>query len=796
MQFVIENQGHWFWSRVWSSLRFLLVLAVWLPLPLGLAAVDRYGALVPQFEPPDDIAISLGQVPSRVRTVRGFQVGGLERGGADWVPFDEISDAFVRALLASEDARFFYHEGVDPEGIARAFRANLAADANVQGGSTITQQLAKSFVGDARTFERKLAELVVARKMEARFSKPDIFAAYVNRAYFGAGALGIGAAARVYFGVTPRELTLTQSALLVAMVPAPGRYNPFVHPEAALERRQRVLDRLRSTGYATRAEVEFARAQPLGIRGRPEVRVDAPEVERAAWAELAELDARTDWRHGGLTIDTDIDLVRQRIAQRAIRDHLYAFDQRQGQREQLGRVDVADPESRAKFEAAWTAAVFAGDTVPALVTRVTGAQVAVWAGGERTLDEPAWGWAVPYQLDARNHAQRITDPTEAFAPGDVVLLHATLGIVQFPRVEAAYASADIASAQLEAMVGGFDPERSEFNRAIQGCRQPGSTFKPIVYSAALDAGYTPATMLRDAPMRISLGPFEEWRPRNADGSFEGHVTLWQALIWSRNLTTLSVYRDIGAARTIRRARELGITSDLDAVESLALGASCLHLTELITVYSTFARSGFGETPRLVARVDAPGHRPVVDNGGALRTSLSAQERTRRLWLDRSDLRPPRLPRANAFQVGWLLSQVVQAGTASDLRDVGFDIAGKTGTTNAYDAWFAGFTARDISVAWIGSDLNTRSLGRRESGGHLALPAWRDAQLPPQTTTPLLPEAPHRIDWVAIEPQTGNLAAEDRWSVLMPFQLHTAPRQQADTQERLDRIEIERLEREF
>lgn len=778
--------------------RLLVVLALWLPVPAALYGLHFYGSLVPLHEAPAAIDVPIGEVPSRVVSARGFQVGGLERGGAAWVPFDGMSDAFVRAVVANEDARFFYHPGFDPEGIARAFRTNLQSESGLQGGSTITQQLAKSFVGDERTFARKLVELVVARKIEDRFAKTEIFAAYANRAYFGAGAQGVGAAARVFFGVRPDELTLAQSALLAAMIPAPGRYNPFVHPEAALERRDRVLDRLFETGFATEAEVEAARAAPLGVRSRPEVRVHAPEIDRATWAALSALDDTIDWRRGDLRIDTAIDLVRQRVAQASMRTHLYALDQRQGLRETAGVVSVVAGVPDAVFVDAWRAAYEDAppEVVPAVVTDVDDAELTVWAGNAKTLDATAWSWAVPYRQDARNHAETIESPADAFAVGDLVLLHDTLGVVQFPRVEGAYAAVDVADGTFEALVGGFDPDRSDFDRVTHGCRQPGSTFKPIVYSAALDLDYTPATLLRDAPLRIELGPFEEWRPRNADGSFEGHITLWQALVWSRNLTTLAVYRDIGSGRTIRRARDLGLTTPLDAVESLALGASCVYPAELLTVYGSFADGGFGASPRLVTRIHGPSGRLVFEAQDGHGLGLGPLPRTAHLWRDRAELPGPRVSRRNAFQIAWLLTQVVQSGTASDLRALSFDVAGKTGTTNAYDAWFAGFSARDVAVAWIGSDRNTRALGRSETGGHLALPAWRDAQLTPVDDTPLLPAPPPSIEWVDIEPESGRLAAEDRWAIPMPFRLGTAPTLEATTRERLDRLEIDRLERTF
>lgn len=787
MNFELRNKGHWLVVLP----KLILVLIIWAGVLGGITALDWYGSLVPQHEAPDSITFESETVPSVVLSARGFHIGGLERGGSEWVHFDGMSADFVRAVIASEDTRFFYHSGFDLEGIGRALRMNLSAGRSTQGGSTLTQQLAKTFVGDDPTYERKLIELIVARRIEVAFSKADIFEAWANRAYFGAGAEGIGAAARIYFGVEPSELNLTQSAMLAALIPMPGRTNPFNHQDEALTRRNRSLDRLLESGMATAGEVGQARALPLGLRRGRDLRVQAPGIERAVWAELRGVDAETDWRRGARVIETEIDLARQLRAAEAMRTHLHLLDNRQGLRTHLGT--AADPDL---FREAWQAAEFTGESVAALVTAVSAESVTVWAGETIELPAEHWQWATAYQSDGRAHDATLEDATEAFTVGDVVLLHGALGVVQFPRVEAAYASADLSNGMLEAIVGGFDPNRTDFNRATQGCRQPGSTFKPVVYSAALDRGFTPATLLRDAPVRIRLGPFEEWRPRNSDGGFEGHITLWQALIWSRNLPTLKVYQELGSAVTIERGRALGITTPMDAVTSLALGASCVRPTDLLTVYSSFGRGGYGLEPRLVSRALTSNLRETVDYGGPAVAGIEVEARLAALWRERNAMPLARVHRRNAFQVAWLLREVVARGTASELSDLPFEVAGKTGTTNAYDAWFAGFSSRDVAVTWIGSDENTRPLGRRETGGHVALPAWADAQLMPMDAQSVLPLPPHTVEWVDIEPESGRRAVADRWSVPMPFLAGTAPIDEAESRERLDAMQIDRIGREF
>lgn len=785
MRFTLLGRG----GRFAAVMRALLVFGVWLPLPVGLLGIAWYGGFVPTVASPAAIALSVGDIPSTVRSARGLQVGGLERGARAWTPFAEMSPSLVRAIVASEDARFFVHDGFDLEAIGRAALANRSAGAVQQGGSTITQQLAKSFVGDEETLARKLEELVVARRIETQWSKAEIFEAYANRIYFGAGATGVAAASAIYFGVPPDEVTLAQAAMLAAILPAPGRFNPFRVPDLVQERRDRVLDRLAATGLASADEVAAARATPIVLRGVDAVRVEAPGIERATWRALDRL-SRGDWRRAGLEIALDVDLVRQRVAEEAVRVHLEALDQRQGWRGALGQVAAADT---AAFDAAWQQAGFVGNVQPARVLNVTADEVVVRQGDvSRRLGPDAWDWATPWQADAENHGETLDDPRTTFTPGDIVLLRGDR-LTQWPRVEAAYASVDLQTGHLEALVGGYDPARSEFDRAVQGCRQPGSTFKPIVYAAALDADYTPASPLRDAPIRIELGPYEEWRPRNADGGFEGHLTLWEALIWSRNLPALQVYRDLGSARTIRYARTLGVRSELDAVESLALGASCLAPMELLEVYTSFARAGYGVAPRLIEHVTAPDAQDVVSSPAIEGARISTSRMAARWWRDRGRAPEPRLSTGTAFQVAWLLEQVVQRGTGGALAALPTPYAGKTGTTNAYDAWFAGFSGREVAVTWMGSDRNDRPLGDRETGGELALPAWRDATLPAAAPSALLPEAPSSIEWVDVEPTSGWRAAVDRWSVPMPFRVGTAPRQEAETEaarriRRMDRME--------
>jgi penicillin-binding protein 1A len=781
-------------SVVLLVLRVLAALVLWAPIPAALVVAHEVGTIVGAGECPRTLVVPVESVPSRVVTARGLVAGGVQRGQREWVQFNELSPAFIRAVVASEDATFFEHGGVDPRGVARAFVANRQAGRVVQGGSTITQQVAKSFVGDERTLQRKIDEVVVARMIERQFSKADIFEAYVNRLYWGSGAYGIGAAAELYFGIQPSALDEAQSAFLASMIPAPGRFRPFDDPASARVRRNRVLSRMIVAGLCDERVCSRARVSELALRPSRTDWVDDRSVERMALAELrSRVDSERDWRQGALRIETTLDMARQRRAQHSVLENVLALDRRQGLRERLG---AGDPTSESLRQA--LAAFPEGSVLsPVVIDAMEDGQVSIFDGHQsRMLSSDAWNWAVPWREDARNHGQELRRAADAWAVGDVMLFDGEY-LLQIPLPTGSFGSLDVLDAALETVVGGLGEPSDEFDRFRQGCRQPGSTFKPIVYSAALDRGFTLATMLRDAPVEYELGPQESWRPRNADSRFTGHIPLMQAITWSRNLPMLEVFRSVGYTDTVRRARALGLDSPLEDVESLALGASCAAPEEMLRVFGTFARGGYRPNPFLVDRVlDAQG-RVVYRSQSVTRVGNSAGERTWRIWNQRETVEERTLSGSNAWLMGWLLERVVREGTGSENGGPGFVAAGKTGTTTAYDAWFAGYTARDVAIAWVGTDRNRRPLGRRESGGRLAMPMWANALFAPPEGLPLRAPMPDdELEMVGIDPESGLRAGQGRWSIEVPFRLGTAPTQQAASAADQQLFELDRVGREF
>ena len=783
-------------KKSWILLFFRVVvsLLLWCLPWMGLAGLAWYGGQVAQVQRPAEIRQSVGELPSRYYSAQGFQIGGLQRGQREWVDFHDVSADLIRAVLASEDERFFEHPGVDLRGIMRAASANAAAGRVVQGGSTITQQLAKSFVGSDRTLARKFVELITARLIEHHWSKSEILEAWLNRIYFGRGAEGISSAAWIYFGVTPADLTLEQSAFLAGMLQSPSRFDPFEEPETAERERDLVLHRLQMSGLGdARAASRFQR-NALQLRSGSQVLVSAPDVVNAMSDELEALQPGRDWRYGNAEIYSTVDLVRQRVAESRLQRGLRELDRRQGLRQHVASVAGGD-ELMADRRAAIAALPRENEVRLAEVIAVSDTELTVFDGEERVLFSDAWSWAVPWQEDGENHGTMIERPEASFAVGDVVALDADYRVTQRLRLTGAFGSADLVDGALEVVVGADAGAVDGFDRFLDGCRQPGSTFKPIVYSAALDRGMTPGTILRDAPIRFELGPQEEWRPRNADGRFGGHMTAWEAFIWSRNLPAIEVFRWVGFAATQQRARDLGISSPLENVESLVLGASCVRPVELLTAYATFARTGY--RPRLHALASVyEGGEPVWTAGSAGALHQRAFARVQRLWSTRREPPVPAISAANAWSVAFLLRDVVQQGTGSEYEGLPFPVAGKTGTTTAYDAWFAGFTPREAAVVWIGTDRNTRPLGRRETGGRLAMPVWVEGLLPSAVDFPLLARQPAELLMVPMDPESGLVAPADRWAVTLPFYARFAPVEIAPTREDQVLQRIDQLQREF
>jgi penicillin-binding protein 1A len=701
------------------------------------------------------------------------------------VRLDDVPPHLVQAFVASEDGRFFQHGGLDVAAILRALWTNLRDGRIEQGASTITQQMVKNvLLTPDRTWTRKLREMLLAVEVERRLSKEEILLIYLNHIYLGNGSYGIGDAARSYFGKDVSEVDLSEAALLAGLPQRPSAYSPVRHPEAAEARRRYVLERMLEQEAITPEEHRLALAQP------PRLQLQAPGGHSQGFADWFTEEVRRellDWLgpqalyRGGLRIETTLDAELQRQAHRAVRRGLEALDRRQGWRGPLQRVEPEALEqalaeigrqNRALRAAPSQAAGDEGEPwlglVLAVETDAQGRELARVGLGPDTevraeVDPAAWGLpAAPPGPETR--VLRVGDVARFALPS--APFGASARLYQEPRVEGALLSLEIASGDVLAMVGGYDFGRSEFNRAVQARRQPGSAFKPFVYAAAIEAGWTQASLVLDSPHLFwDASSKTMWRPRNYGRRFLGWLTLRSALAQSVNNATIQLARRVGVERVARMARRLGIDSELRANLSLALGTSDVSLLELTRAYAAFPAGGEPVRPRFVRRVLDPDGRVVIEDLGP---DLGAAARG--LAADGSE-------RAVSPQVARVVTDLLQGAvlepgaTGARARELGRPVAGKTGTTNGNrDAWFLGFSPDVATGVWVGFDL-PRSLGPRETGGRAALPIWVEFMAAALATRPEREfELPEGIVLTRVDSRTGRLAgthaAQASWQAFL------------------------------
>ncbi|SMC23699.1 penicillin-binding protein 1A [Desulfacinum hydrothermale DSM 13146] len=647
-------------------------------------------------------------VVSRMYAADGTLIGEFYTERRYVRPLASFPRHVIQAFLAAEDARFYEHGGVDVAGIVRAMIKNVRAGQIVQGGSTITQQVVKSLLlSPERTYIRKIKEAILAYRIDRSMTKDEILHLYLNQIYLGSGAYGVEAAARTYFDKSASELTVAQAALLAGLPKAPSRYNPFRDLEKARERQHYVLDRMVEVGFLAPDEAEKARREPLDLAepGASSVNVRnsfTEEVRRRVEAHLG----RDALYRGGLSIHTTLDLDAQRAAEAAVRRGLEELDKRHGYRGPHGHVEGAQRDGLLKELEQRYGDLTAGAVVEAVVLDCRrGGSCRVSLGGDRNarLRAPAKEkWAARYFKSRK----------KALAPGDVIRVRLegregstwNVRLEQEPAAEGAFLALDPRSGRVYCLVGGKDFSKSQFNRAIQAIRQPGSAFKPIIYAAALDRGFTAASVLIDSPI-IEDDPSLQgpWKPANYDRKFWGPLLLRDALIHSRNVVTIKLLQQVGIEYVVDYAHRLGIRSPLTPTLSLALGASGVSLWELLTAYSAFANQGVRSEPYLVEAVYDRDGRLLEEHAPRQEAVISPQ---------------------TAFLVTHILQGVIQEGTGRRVRRLGRPAAGKTGTTNDLkDAWFIGYTPSTLAGAWVGHDDHRLSLGRRETGGRAAAPIW-------------------------------------------------------------------------
>ncbi|HTJ47396.1 MAG TPA: transglycosylase domain-containing protein [Kofleriaceae bacterium] len=704
---------------------------------------------------------------SRVYAADGTLMGEFAKEWRNVTPYDEIPPKLVDAVLAIEDHDYWSHGGIYFKGIARAVWANLTAGDFAQGGSTITQQVAKQFLGPQKSIARKLKEAILARRLERQYSKKAILAVYLNHIYFGDRAFGVAAAAQRYFGKRLDQLTLAEMALIAGLPKAPTGYSPITHPDRAIARRNLVLDAMVKYGYATEAEAAAAKQEPLTLHPYKDIFPDvapwyADRVRQYVLGKYGEDKMLT----GGYRIETAEEPSFDAAAYENVDYGTHKQDKRQGWRGAEWYLD--NDKARETFVARQKQLYGEGPLTPgrrylALVDSVTsdGAKVIV---GSRTLDLPLrnMSWAAPWSANAdAENDQEVSSAKSVMKPGDVVWVQREIRsrgkfrewglpdghnpaweasddqhewdaahpdvveLDQVPHPQGALFTADHRNGYVTAMVGGYDYGRSVFNRAYQACRQPGSTYKPIYYSAALDAGYGYDSMFADrAVAQIDPVTGKSWRPSDYGGTDDIDVTLEYALVYSKNQPSIEIFEGVGAQKVKAWAQRLGFTSDIIADQALALGASCTYEPELARAFAIFAREGkFVDWVYVRRVVDRDGN-VVEDNTVYYDPQLSAADRIDRL-AKTAGVRPKQAisPRT-AYLTSKLLRTVIQYGFSSVVRATDIPAAGKTGTSSAtMDTHFVAYSSRFITAVWLGDDLRQRPLGKKDAAFMVVEPLW-------------------------------------------------------------------------
>ena len=625
------------------------------------------------------------------------------------VPLNELPPHLIKAFIAAEDTRFYEHSGVDLIGIFRAMLKNLQAGEIVQGGSTITQQVVKSLLlTPERTFTRKIKEALLAHRIDSSLSKNEILYLYLNQIYFGAGAYGVEAAARAYFDKHASELDLSEAALLAGLPKAPNRFSPIHHFSVSRERQRYVLQRMADMESITLDEARKALAKPVQIVKPKRFALRKMDYFTEEVRRQAETRFGRDMLYKeGLIIQTTLDLKAQRLAEKALDQGIRELDKRHKQYRGLHvHVPKDDWPSAVRVLSESNGELEEGKVVAGLVKEFDAKSNAILVDlGESRALVPRSGWQWIQVSDKR--AEKV------FRAGDVLRVKLngrqekdiwTASVEQDPGMEGSLMSISPFTGRVICMVGGRNFEKSQFNRCTQAVRQPGSSFKPIIYAAALDKGYTEASILIDSPITYyDHSAKGSWTPSNYDRQFWGPIPLRKAIIHSRNVVTVKLLESIGVHYTISYARQLGITSQLTPTLALALGASGLTLQELLTAYSTFPGQGERVEPYVIEK--------VLDRYG----NLIEEHQVRR---------EPVISAKTAYLMTDLLQGVVREGTGTKARELNRPAAGKTGTTNELkDAWFIGFTPSVLTGVWIGYDDHTVSLGKGETGGHAACPIW-------------------------------------------------------------------------
>ena len=722
-------------------------------------------------------------VMTRVHAGDGSLLAEYARERRLYLPSTAIPPLVKEAFISAEDKNFYSHAGVDPEGIGRALTVFIQGSKRAQGASTITQQVAKNFLlTNERSFERKIREALLAFRIEGAYSKEKILELYLNEIYLGLGNYGVAAAALNYFDKSVSELSVAEVAYLAALPKAPNNYQPFTKHDKAIERRNWVIDRMVENGYVSHPDGEKAKLEGLGVNPR----VLTPNSVAAGYfaeevrRELSDRYGEKKLYEGGLSVRTTLDPKMQLMARKALVDGLVRFDESKGWRGPIRHIDLSadwgvglsDIPALADVQP-WQLAVVidTGDATARIGLQPardkSGAVMTERLTGQLTSDGTKW--------------TRKTSIRSIVQPGDVIYVEAIDGrpgqyrLRQVPDISGAIVAMDPYTGRVFAMVGGFSFDQSEFNRATQALRQPGSSFKPFVYATALDNGYTPSSIVIDGPIEIDQGPgLGIWRPANDDDEGSGPHTLRYGVEHSRNLMTVRLAKDIGMPLIVEYAKRFGIYDDMQPVLSMSLGAGETTVLRMVTAYSMLANGGKRIKPTLIDRVqDRLGH-TLYRHDERICEGCDAEK-----WADQPepkliDKREQVLDPLTAYQITSIMEGVITRGTGQAIKEVGRHLAGKTGTTNdAKDVWFVGYST-DLTVGlYLGYD-QPRSLGATAYAAQYAAPVFRDFMKMALAGKPDVPfRVPPGIKLISVDLRSG-MRSGGQGSILEAFKPGTAP----------------------
>lgn len=736
-----------------------------------------------RYEPP---------VTTRIHASDGSLMAEYAHERRLYLPIQAIPDRVKAAFLSAEDKNFYNHPGIDIQGIGRA-AVRYVSGGPMQGGSTITQQVAKNFLlTNEQTLDRKIKEAVLSFRIEEAYSKDRILELYLNEIFFGLGAYGIAGAALTYFDKSVNELTTADAAYLAALPKGPANYHPFRHTERAIERRNWVIDQMVENNYISRDEAEKAKAEGLGVKPRRggtylfAGEYFTEEVRR----EIISRYGQTALYEGGLSVRTTLNPEMQRIARKAMQTGLIKYDTLRGYRGPVTTIDVSGDWGVPLGEVKglddvpeWTLAVVLESGASGLriglkpARQVSGELVKERVEG--TVSREDMSFAMRHVVDGKT--LKANSPADVLKPGDVVLVEKQEGgenayrLRQMPEVSGGMIAMDPHTGRVLAMVGGFSYAQSEFNRATQAMRQPGSSFKPIVYAAALDNGYTPASVIMDGPITIQSGN-TVWTPKNYDGRAAGPSTLRSGIERSRNLMTVRLANDMGMKLVAEYAERFGVYDKLAPYLPMSLGSGETTVMRMVSAYAIMANGGRSIKPSLIDRIQDRYGKTVFRHDDRGCEGCNASDWQNQPEPELIDNAEQVLDPMTAYQITSMMVGVVQRGTATSVAELGRHIAGKTGTTNdEKDAWFIGYTPNLVVGLYLGYD-KPRSLGRGTTGGGLSAPVFKDFMRAALEGTPNVDfKVPDGMNLVSIDRKTGMQATPGQPGTIMEaFKPGTGP----------------------